>query len=323
MSRQCLAAGLLLLAGAFTPVSAQTPPSTRPISLIVQFPPGGGTDNIARLVAPGFSAALGQPVIVENRPGAGGNIGTDVVVRAKPDGHTLLMGNVSPIVINPHTYSPMSTTPMDLVPIGMVSQGPLVFVINAALPPKTLPEFIAYVKANPGKVNYASTGSGGITHIATELLIAKTGMQMTHVPYKGTAQAVQDLLGGHVQAMSDGLGSTVQLIKAGKVRALVISSMQRSPALPDVPIAAELGIDGFTFYGWLGMFAPPGTSADKVRSLKAALDKTLADPKVQEVILGNGAEIGGKASTEDFVRQVKGDYERWGTVVRTANIKAE
>ena len=304
--------------------SAQQGYPTRPVTLVVQFPPGGGTDNIARLLVPGLSAALGQPVIVDNRPGAGGNIGTEAVARAAPDGYTLLMGNVSPLVINPHTYAKMAVDPMkDLVAVGLATQGPLVFVVNPELPAKTLAEFIAYARKNPGKLNYASSGTGGITHIATELLAMKTGIDLVHVPYKGSAQALQDLITGQVQAMSDGLGVVLPMIRAGRIRPLLITSTQRSEVAPDIPVGLEAGVQGYAFYGWLGVFAPAATPPEVLRKIKSALDTTLAEPKVRERILANGSEIGGKQSSAEFARQVAEDYERWGEVVKRAGIKAD
>lgn len=307
---------------AATSASADVFPS-KPVSMVVQFSAGGGTDNIARLIAPAMSQSLGQPVVIENKPGAGGNIGTESVARAKPDGHTILLGNVSPHVINPHTYPTMAVDPMkELTPVGLISQGPLVFIVDAALPVKTFAEFVAYVKARPGKVNYASTGTGGITHIATELLKAKAGLEMTHVPYKGTAQALQDLLGGHVQAMSDGLGSAMPQIKAGKVRALLLTGATRSAAMPDLPTATELGVPDYAFYGWLGLFAPVNTPPAVVATLRKALEAGLRDERFQSTVKSNGGEPGDRSSMADFAKQVQDDYQRWGAVARSANIKA-
>jgi len=311
-----------IASAAATSASADVFPS-KPVSMVVQFSAGGGTDNIARLIAPAMSQSLGQPVVIENKPGAGGNIGTELVARAKPDGHTILLGNVSPHVINPHTYPAMAVDPMkELTPVGLISQGPLVFIVDAALPVKTFAEFVAYVKARPGKVNYASTGTGGITHIATELLKTKAGLEMTHVPYKGTAQALQDLLGGHVQAMSDGLGSAMPQIKAGKVRALLLTGATRSAAMPDLPTATELGVPDYAFYGWLGLFAPVNTPPAVVATLRKALEAGLRDERFQSTVKSNGGEPGNRSSMSDFAKQVQDDYQRWGAVARTANIKA-
>jgi len=271
-----------------------------------------------------MAASLGQSVVVENRPGAGGNIGTEYVARARADGHTVLLGNVSPHVINPHTYGAMTVDPMkELVPIGLISQGPLVFVVDASLPVRTFAEFVQYAKARGDQVNYASTGTGGITHIATELLKAKAGIDMTHVPYKGTAPALQDLLGGHVQAMSDGMGSVMSHIKAGRLRALLMTGSQRSPALPDVPTAAEAGVPGYAFYGWLGLFAPAATPPQARQALRRALDAAMRDEKFAAVVRSNGGETGERSSAADFSRQVREDFERWGSVVKASRIRAD
>lgn len=317
------AAGLAAIICTAPTAIAQAFPG-RTVSLVVQFPPGGGTDNIARLIAPSMSASLGQSVVVENKPGAGGNIGTEYVARARADGHIVLLGNVSPHVINPHTYPAMAVDPMkELIPIGLISQGPLVFVVDPSLPVKTFAEFVEYVKARGGKVNYASTGTGGITHIATELLKTKAGIEMTHVPYKGTAQALQDILGGHVQAMSDGMGSVMPQIKAGKLRALLMTGSQRSPALPDVPTAAEAGVPGYAFYGWLGLFAPAATPPEAQLAIRKALESALRDEKFSTAVRSNGGETGERSTVTDFSRQVREDYERWGGVVKANRIRAE
>ena len=211
----------------------------------------------------------------------------------------------------------------DFVPIGLVSQGPLVFVVDAALPVKNFAEFVAYVKARPGQVNYASTGTGGITHIATELLKSKAGLDMKHIPYKGTAQALQDLLGGHVQAMSDGFGSVMSQIKGGKVRALLMTGTARSAALPDIPTATELGVPDYAFYGWLGLFAPSNTPPAALATLRKALEAALRDERFVSTVKSNGGETGERSSASDFARQIRDDYQRWGVVARSAKIKAE
>ena len=314
---------LILLWAAAVCANADVFP-VKPVTMVVQFPPGGGTDNIARLIAPVMAISLGQQVLVDNKPGAGGNIGTELVARARPDGHTILLGNVSPHVINPHTYTTMAVDPIkDFVPIGLVSQGPLVFVVDAALPVKNFAEFVAYVKARPGQVNYASTGTGGITHIATELLKSKAGLEMTHVPYKGTAQALQDLLGGHVQAMSDGFGSVMSQIKGGKVRALLMTGTTRSAALPDIPTATELGVPDYAFYGWLGLFAPSNTPPAALSTLRKALEAAVRDERFVSTVKSNGGDTGERSSASDFARQIRDDYQRWGVIARSAKIKAE
>jgi tripartite-type tricarboxylate transporter receptor subunit TctC len=296
----------------------------RPITMIVPFPPGGAADNIARAAMNGLSTVLGQPVIVDNRSGAGGNIGTALAAAAKPDGYTLLLGHVSPISINPHTYSKLTVDPMkDLAPIGLLSSGPTILVVHPSVPAKTLAEFIAYAKANPGKINYASAGSGGTTHVSMELLSRQAGIQMTHVPYKGGAPALQDLLAGRVQAMNDALPQLLPYVKEGKLRALAVTSAQRSEYAPDVPTAVESGLPDYVLYGWLSVFVPAKTPPEIRRRIKEGLDKVVTSKAYTDFLTASSSPKVNPMSTEDFTRFVHAEYERWGRVVRDANIRAD
>src|SRR5438552_13835540 len=239
--------------------SAQTYP-TRPIRLVVPFPAGGTTDILAREVGQRLSMTLGQPVVIDNRPGAAGNIGADLVAKSAPDGYTLLMGTVGTHAINASLYAKMPYDHVkDFAPIILVAGVPNVLVVNPSLPVNSVQELIAYAKANPGKLNFASSGPGTSIHLSGELFKVMAGVQMTHVPYKGSAPALQDLLGGQVQLMFDNLPPSLPHIKAGKLRALAVTSVARSPALPDVPTIAESGLPGFEASSWFGILVPAGT----------------------------------------------------------------
>ncbi|SFP45587.1 tripartite tricarboxylate transporter substrate binding protein [Variovorax sp. 770b2] len=293
----------------------------KPITMIVPFPAGGAADSAARAAMNGLSIALGQPVIIDNKPGAGGNIGVAFAARAKADGYTLLLGHISPITINPHTYGKLAVDPMkELAPIGLISSGPMILVVHPSVPARTLPEFIAYAKANPGAVNYASAGAGGITHVAMELLSSKAGIQMTHVPYKGGAPALQDLLAGRVQAMSDALPQLLPYVKEGKLRAIAVTSAQRSPYAPDVPTAAEGGLHDYILSGWLSVFVPAKTPETIRRRIKEGLDVAVTSTAYADFLTAAFSPKIKPMSTEDFTKFVQAEYVRWGKVVHDANI---
>src|SRR5438034_5972010 len=255
---RALAAALLVVAA---PVAlGQVAYPTKPVRLVVPFPAGGTTDLLARAAAQKLSEAWGQQVIVDNRPGAAGNIGAELVAKAAPDGYTLLMGTVGTHAINASLYAKMPYDHVkDFAPVILVAGVPNVLVVNPSLPVHSVQELIAYAKANPGKLNFASSGSGTSIHLSGELFKVMTGVQMTHVPYKGSAPALQDLLGGQVQLMFDNLPPSLPQIKAGRLRALAVTSATRAPALPDVPTVAEAGLPGFEASSWFGVLAPAGT----------------------------------------------------------------
>src|SRR5690349_12578544 len=256
------AASILALGAPVVPAQPATYP-TKPIRLIVPFPPAGTTDILARAVAQKLSETWGQQVVVDNHPGAGGNIGSDIVAKASPDGYTLLMGTVGTHAINPSLYAKMPYDHVkDFAPVILVAGVPNVLVVNPALPVKSVQELIVYGKANPGKLNFASSGNGTSIHLSGELFKTMTGIQMTHVPYKGSSPALTDLIAGQVQLMFDNLPSSLQFIKAGKLRALAVTSLERSSALPDVPTLAESGLPGFEVSSWFGVLAPAGTPND-------------------------------------------------------------
>ena len=275
--------------------NAQTPAyPTKPIRLVVPFPAGGATDILAREVAKHLTETWGQSVVVDNRPGAGGNIGSELVAKSPPDGYTLEMGTVGTHAINASLYSKMPYDHVkDFVPVILVAGVPNVLVVNPSVPVNSVQEFIAYAKANPGKLNFASSGSGTSIHLSGELFKVMAGVQMTHVPYKGSAPALQDLLGGQVQLMFDNLPPSLPQIKAGKLRALAVTSATRAPALPDVPTVAEAGLPGFEASSWFGVLAPAGTPPAIVAKLHGALMTVMKDPGVRG--WGAVAPIGGAA----------------------------
>ncbi len=316
----------LALAAVFAAISlgasAQTFP-TKPIRIVVPFPAGGTTDVLARAVAQKLTESLGQAAVVDNRPGAGGNIGAELVAKSPPDGYTLLMGTVGTHAINPSLYPKMPYDHVkDFAPVILVAGVPNVLVINPSLPVNSVQELIAYAKANPGKLNFASSGNGTSIHLSGELFKTMAGIQMTHVPYKGSAPALQDLVGGQVQLMFDNLPSSLALIKAGKLKALAVTSLTRAAALPDVPTVAESGLPGFEASSWFGLLAPAGTPPPIVVTLNADVAKWLATPEAREKLLAQGANAAG-GSPADFARHIAAETAKWQKVVRESGAKVD
>jgi len=305
-------------------VGGQTPDyPTKPIRLVVPFPPGGATDLIARAVAQKLGETWGQSVVVDNRPGAGGNIGTELVARSAPDGYTLEMGTVGTHAINASLYSKIPYDHVkDFAPVILVAGVPNVLVVNPAVPANSVQELIAYAKANPGKLNFASSGSGTSIHLSGELFKVMTGVQMTHVPYKGSAPALADLLGGQVQLMFDNLPPSLPQIKAGKLRALAVTSATRAPALPDVPTVAESGLPGFEASSWFGILAPAGTSPAIIAKINGEVAKWLASPEGKEKLASIGANAAG-GSPEDFARHIQAETAKWAKVVKESGAKVD
>jgi tripartite-type tricarboxylate transporter receptor subunit TctC len=290
---------------------------------VVPFPPGGATDILARDVAQKLTEAWGQSVVVDNRPGAGGNIGSELVAKAPPDGYTLLMGTVGTHAINASLYAKMPYDHIrDFAPVILVAGVPNVLVVNPALPVNTVAELIAYAKANPGKLNFASSGNGTSIHLSGELFKVMAGVQMTHVPYKGSAPAVADLISGQVQLMFDNLPPSLPQIKAGKLRALAVTSSTRAPALPDVPTMAEAGLPGFEASSWFGVLAPAGTPPAIVAKLNAEIARWLATPEAKERLSKQGADAAG-GSPEDFVKHIAAETTKWAKVVKDSGAKVD
>ena len=312
-----------LLAVAVAPAWAQGTYPTKPVRVVVPFPAAGTTDILARAAAQKLSETWGQQVIVDNRPGAGGNIGSELVAKSAPDGYTLLMGTVGTHAINPSLYPKMPYDHVkDFVPVILVAGVPNVLVVHPSLPVNSVQELIAYAKANPGKLNFASSGSGTSIHLSGELFKVMTGVQMTHIPYKGSAPALTDLMGGQVQMMFDNLPSSLAFIKAGKLRALAVTSAQRSPALPDVPTVAESGVPGFEASSWFGLLAPAGTPRDIVAKINADTAKWLSSPDAKEKLAAQGAAAAG-GSPEDFAKHIQAETAKWARVVKESGAKVE
>ena len=278
---------------------------------------------LARAAAQKLTETLGQAVVVDNRPGAGGNIGAELVAKSPPDGYTLLMGTVGTHAINPSLYPKMPYDHVrDFAPVILVAGVPNVLEINPALPVNSVQELIAYAKANPGKLNFASSGNGTSIHLSGELFKTMTGVQMTHVPYKGSAPALQDLVGGQVQLMFDNLPPSLALIKAGKLKPLAVTSKERAAVLPDVPTLAESGLPGFEASSWFGLLAPAGTPQPVIASLNAEIAKWLATPEAKEKLLAQGAiAVGG--TPEDFARHIAAETAKWQKVVKESGAKID
>jgi tripartite-type tricarboxylate transporter receptor subunit TctC len=313
-----LAAGAAALPAVSHFAWAQTYP-TRPVRLVVGFPPGGGTDIIARLIGQWLSERLGQQVVIENRPGAGSNIATEGVVRAAADGYTLLLVSAAH-AINATLYDRLNYNFLrDIAPVAGVIRVPNLMEVNPSLPPKSVPEFIAYAKANPGKVNYASGGNGTAQHLAGELFKIMTGVDMVHVPYRGDAPALTDLIGGQVQVMFGNMPSSIEHIRAGKLRPLAVTTAARSEALPDLPPVGDF-VPGYEASTWQGLGAPGNTPAEIVDKLNKEINAALSDPKIKAKL----ADLGGSVlsgSPADFGRLIADETEKWGKVIRAANIK--
>jgi tripartite-type tricarboxylate transporter receptor subunit TctC len=326
--RRCLqrlagwsAASLLAGAPLVQPVvaHAQDYPA-RPIRLIVPFAPGGSSDTVSRLVAQKLSAALGQQVVLENRSGAGGNIGMDAVAKAAPDGYTLLFAAGS-AAINVSLYDRLPFDPLkDLVPVSHVCNVNGILVVHPSVPARTLREFIDLARARPDAINYASAGSGTVVHLAGEMFKSMARVNLTHVPYKGSGPALTDLLGGQVQAMFANMPGTLQHVKADKLRVLAVTGARRSPLLPDVPAISEL-VPGYAASTWFGVFAPAGTPAAIVARVNAEIGKALAAPDLLATLRAEGAEpVGGSA--EQFAQFFREEVSRWGAVVRSSGARA-
>jgi tripartite-type tricarboxylate transporter receptor subunit TctC len=302
------------------PALAQTYP-TRPVRIIVGFIAGGSLDLLARLIGQWLQERLGQPFVVENRPGAGGNIGTEAVVRAAPDGHTLLMVSNS-AAINATLCDKLNFVFLrDIAPIASISRASIVMTVNPLLAAKTVPEFISHAKANPGKINMASGGIGTGPHLAAELFKSMTGIDALHVPYRGSAPALTDLFGGQVQTMFDGLASSIEHIKGGKLRALAVTTAIRSEALPEIPTMGEF-VAGYEASGWFGVGAPKATPVEIVDNLNKQINAALADPKIKARL----SDLGGTVlslSPSNFGKLIADETEKWGKVIRAAGIKAD
>jgi tripartite-type tricarboxylate transporter receptor subunit TctC len=310
-------AGLGFLAGAA--FSQQYP--SKPVRIIAPFAPGGGTDFIARLIAQKLSERLGQQVIVENKPGAGGNLGAEFAVRAAPDGYTMLLVAGS-YTVNPSLYK-LSFDPVnDITPIIQLSQGPFLVAVHPSVPAKTLKDFIDMAKQQPDKFSYGSAGSGSITHLATELFLETAKVKVTHVPYKGTGPALNDTIAGNVQFIFGSVATTLQYVKSGRLRSLAVTTPKRISAAPEVPTVAEAGVPGYQVILWHGLVGPKGLPRAIVERLNREANEALKAKDMEQLLSTDGVSAAG-GTPEQFQAQIKADIERWRTVVQRGGINVE
>jgi tripartite-type tricarboxylate transporter receptor subunit TctC len=312
-----------MLFAAFPFHAGAQPYPSKPIRLVVPYPAGGPLDTVARLLGQKVSDSTKQPVIVDNKPGAGGNIGADAVAKAAPDGYTILMGAVATHAINPTLYAAMPyDAGRDFIPVTQVASTPNVLVVNSSVPAASVREFIAYAKANPGKLNFGSGGTGSAGHLAGELFKTMAGVDMTHVPYKGAAPAMNDLIGGQVQLMFDNLASSLAQVRAGRIKALAVTTARRSALAPELPTIAESGLPGFDINTWFGIFVPAGTPPEVVERLHAEFARALAAPDVRERMIALGAEPAG-SKPEEFAAYIRAEADKYARVIRASGAKAD
>ena len=304
-------------------VAAAQPYPSKPIRFVVPYPAGGPLDTVARLLGQKVSESVKQPVIVENKAGAGGNIGADAVAKSPGDGYTILMGAVATHAINPTLYAHIPYDPIrDFIPVTQVASTPNVLVVNPSVPAANVKEFIAYARANPGKLNFGSGSTGSAGHLAGELFKTLAGVDMTHVPYKGAAPAMNDLIGGQIQLMFDNLASALGQVRAGRVRALAVTTARRTTLAPDLPTIAESGLPGFDINTWFGIFVPANTPREIVDRLHDEFTRALAAPDVREKMLSLGAEPVGSTPAE-FAAYIRAEAEKYARVIKASGAKAD
>ena len=318
MTKTMVALALTLAAGA---AAAQTYP-TKAVRLVVPFLAGGSTDIVGRTVAQKLSEMWGQQAFVDNRPGGGTTIGTEMVAKAAPDGYTLLV-TPAPFTINPSLLTKLPYDALtDFAPITLINTTPLVMVVNPGVPAKNVKELIALAKAKPGKLNFGSSGTGGSNHLAGELFDAMAGVKMVHIPYKGNAGALTDIVGGHLDVVYNGITSAVALIRGNKLRALAVTSLQRSAALPDVPTLDESGLKGFEAVAWNGLTAPAKTPRDVIMKINADVIKIVNSPELKERLKADGSDPVGN-SPEQYAAFLRNEIAKWAKVIKFANVKPE
>jgi len=314
--------GCTALAAAGSVFAADVYPA-RPIRIIVAYTPAGTTDILARIIGQKMTESWGQPVIVENRPGAAGNIGTELAAKSTPDGYTLLMGTAGTHGINVNLYRNLNWHSLrSFAPISLVAMVPNIMVVNNAVPVKNVKELIAYAKANPGKINYGSPGNGSTAHLSMELFKAMTGTNMAHIPYKGSAGVLADVMGGQISVTIDNMPVYLPQVKAGKIRALAVSPAKRSSAAPELPTIAESGVPGYDSGAWFGLLAPAGTPKDIVDRLATETQRILKLPDIAERISGLGAEVVGGTPAQ-FAAHIKSEIAKWAKVIKDANVELQ
>jgi len=314
---------IALLAASPLASYAQAGYANQPIKVIVPFPPAGGTDVVTRLLTEKLRASTGWTLIVDNKPGAGGNIGMDAVAKSKPDGYTLGMGQTANLAINPTLYTKMPyDAAKDFAPVALVAGQPVLLVVNSSSPYKSLADLVAAAKAKPGSLTMASAGNGTVGHLTGEVFARQAGIKSVHIPYKGAGPAATDLLGGQVDFYFATPQTVVSFIKSGKLRALAVSSSKRLPMLPQTPTIAESGYKGFEANDWKVLMAPAGTPADVVKRLNAEVEKAMAKPETIAQLLAEGS-VPMSGSPQQVAQFLKAEQQRWGTVVREANVKAD
>lgn len=302
--------------------AAQSAYPSRPVRLVAPFAPGGVVDTVSRVVAQKLSESLGQPVIVDNKPGAGGNIGAEFVSKSAPDGYTLLMGSIGTHAINVSLYPNLPYDAVrDFLPVSLATTNTNLVVVNPSFPVASIAELIAYAKANPGKLNYGTAGAGSSQHLAGELFKTMAGIDLVHVPYKGAGPAIIDLLAGQIPLMFVDTSTSLPHVRAGRLRALAVTSAKRDPQLPNVPTVAESGLPGFEVNAWFGVFVPAGTPREIVNRLNADIVRGLAAPEVRERLLALGVEPV-TSTPEQFAAFVKSEIAKWGRVVRQSGARA-
>ena len=317
----CAGATLLALLGALAPARADYP--ERPVTIVVGFPPGGPSDVLARVIARKLGELLGQPFVVDNRPGAGGNVAGEVVAHAEPDGYTLLMGNNSILATNASLYTKIGFDPVkDFSPISLIGSQANILVVNPNVPAHTMGELIDLAKANPGKLNFASSGFGAAAHLAGELFKTMAQIDIVHVPYKGAGPALQDVISGQDQMMFATAASVVGMIKGGQVRALAVTTLKRTAILPDIPTVDELGLKGFEATTWHGLVAPDGTPKDVIATLHRAVVAALNDPEVRHLLNELGVDIVGDLP-EEFSAYIQAEIPKWAEVIKASGAAAQ
>ena len=316
-----IAIAVLLSVTAFC-ASAQGNYPSKPVTIVVPYPPGGLIDIVARILQPQLQTELGQSVLIENKSGAGGNVGAEAVARSAPDGYTLMLANPS-LGISPHLYDKLNYKPIeDFAYVGLYGTVPNVLVVTPGTPAKTIQEFVAHVKKNPGKLNYASPGYGTSPQMSMELFKSMTNTFIVHIPFRGSGPSQAAMLGGEVDCMFDNLPPQLPHIKSGKVRALAVTSLKRSPAMPELPTLDESGLKGYEVTAWFGLVAPAATPREVVARINQALNKATSDPKVRDALVSRGATVV-QHSPADALAFIKAETAKWGPVVKRAGVKVE